>query len=121
MAAENPKDDAKFSDLIMNAQEILQYRKSMFRKDQNVCFITTALMKCVNVKTEEIIRDLTRAELPFFLRECEVYLEMSRERAMDAIIELTNLSTLFVNTPEYFQICEHLEKIRAAYPIPSDA
>lgn len=110
-------DEKDIGDVISNVEEILQYRRNFLRKDQNVCYITSALLKYVNKKTEEIIRELVSAHLSFFLKECDVYVDMTRERAMDALLELTNLAVIFANSHEYFQVCEQIDKIRASYPI----
>lgn len=70
-------------------------------------------------KQAKILRDSVTKNINYFLSDCEVFFEMSENKAMDALGELSNLAAIYADDPYniiYTQIVLAIQKIQASYP-----
>ena len=103
----------------MDEFSVLLYQRSLQqRKLSNQPFSPVAqlIVKAV-VQYPELI-ELVDEQIDQILKDCQIYHDMPEKKAIDAMIELASLASLYVNRREnvYNQICHLLKQLQASYP-----
>lgn len=70
-------------------------------------------------KDDPFLKEILDESMPVILRDCEIFINMSEAKAMDALSELANLACLYVKERGiiYYRICELIQRIRVSYPV----
>ena len=66
------------------------------------------------------IRSLLDNRIDEILKDCEIYYEMTRDKAYDAIGELSNYAAIYcddMSSPTYKKICRLIKQISVSYPV----
>jgi hypothetical protein len=71
------------------------------------------------MKEDAYVRFLLDEKIDEILKDCEIYYEMSTEKACDAMGELSNYAAIYaddMSSPVYKKICRLINQIRVSYP-----
>jgi hypothetical protein len=74
----------------------------------------------IAISNDEYIRFLLDERIDEILKDCEIYYEMSKDKAYDAMGELSNYAAIYcedMSSPIYKKICNLIKNIIVSYPI----
>jgi hypothetical protein len=107
-----------------NFQILLDQRLSYSRKLYKfyLSSITFSMLIYFYIAKEpRFLKEILDDKIDKILDDCEIYFNMDRERAVDAMRELSNLATTYVadeNNPHIYQrICNLMDQIKVSYPV----
>lgn len=67
---------------------------------------------------DEYIQSILDEKIDNILSDCEIYFQMEKSKSIDAMMELSNYASIYVNVNEqmYNRICDLILSIRRSYP-----
>jgi len=73
--------------------------------------------------SDEKLMKLLNSKIDLLLQDCQITYNMSPTKAMDILLELSNLATIYAldpRCPQYRRICDLIKSIRLSYPPPAE-
>ena len=106
-------------EILVVFNRLLTERKSYSRRTSDLALSSFTHAICYAIALQPKLLDSLTESVQMILDDCEVYYNMERERARDAIAELANLTAVYVytDTTIYTRCCRLLTSLRASYPI----
>lgn len=90
-------------------------------RGQSGTAITSLLVDVIAGTDDHFLKILLDEKLDAILADCEVTYTMTRDQALDALAELSDLAALYlVVESKYNRICAMMRTIMASYPISYD-
>lgn len=97
---------------------LLYQRTSHQRKliNQPLLPLTQAIVRAV--VEQQFLMCWLDEQIDQILKDCEIFHNMSEQKAVDTLFELASIASLYVNRDEttYQRICKQIEQIRRSYP-----
>ena len=101
---------------------LLEERLKHNRKDTYLWLFSHHIVYSIaqsNIQNELIY--IVYLDINSILSDCEIYHEMDRDKAIDAMHELSNFASLFVGYPKYVntytRICDLIQQLKLSYPV----
>jgi hypothetical protein len=121
---DNKESKISIEDAYLNFPIILEKRLNYSRKNNNMYLsdITYNLLTYFFSSNESVyLKKLLDKKIEKILDDCEIYFNMDKNHAYDAMRELSSLATVYVidyeNPHIYYNICNLIKNIRVSYPI----
>lgn len=100
----------------------LNQRLAYSRKNSNqkLSSFTSILVHCLAITKDSVyLRELLDKDVDKIIADCEIFFDMSLDKALDALKELSELAAVYFiseNKSRYYKICGMIRKINASYP-----
>lgn len=109
----------------LNFIQLLDIRKQLKRKNDNENIIKLISYNIVHIlslekeeKNKSLLIDNLNEAIQYILNDCEPYLEMDKNKALDSLIELSNLASIYSvidNNIYYYEINKLIKTLIVSY------